>query len=144
MAKNVRRSDALRYISQAEEFLASARQDMDAERHNAATFNAVQSMINGNDALTVYFLEKRASTDHREGLKLHADVVKRINDSSQRSKLKDALDLRSQAGYLGESISKAKAYNTVKKRVNISVRKMVTISAFIPFPVPLFNPYIFN
>lgn len=114
MAKDVRRSDALRYLRQAEEFQASARQNMGAERFNAATFNAVQSMINSNDALTVYFLEKRASADHREGLKLHADVVKRINDGSQRSKLKDALDLRSQAGYLGESISKAKAEKTLR------------------------------
>lgn len=114
MAKAVRRGDALGFVRQAEEFLVSARQNLDEGRFNAATFNAVQSMINANDALTVYFLEKRASADHREGLKLHAEVVKRINDASQREKLKDAFELRAQAGYLGEPMPKAEGEKTLR------------------------------
>ena len=117
MAKTVRRSDTSKFINRAEEFLAAAKQSLEESRKNAATFNAVQSMINANDALTVHFLEKRASTDHREGLKLHADVVKQINDGSQRTKLIDAFELRSRAVYLGESMSKAEAEKTLRHAV---------------------------
>ena len=114
MVKAVRRSDTSKFINQAEEFLASAKQSLEQSRYNATTFNAVQSMINANDALTVHFLEKRASTDHREGLKLHADVVKQISDASQRIKLKNAFELRSRAGYLGDPMSKTEAEKTLR------------------------------
>lgn len=114
MAKAVRRAESVKFLRQAEEFLASAKQNHEEGRMNAAVFTAVQSMINANDALTIHYLEKRASTDHREGLKLHADVVKQINDGSQRKKLKNAFELRSHSGYLGEPMSKADADKTVR------------------------------
>jgi HEPN domain-containing protein len=106
MVKDIKRREAMQYLVQAEEFLASARQSMESDRYNATGFNAVQAMINANDALTIFYLEQRASTDHREGIKLHADVVKLINDGSQRERLKEAMQLRSEAGYMGTAISK--------------------------------------
>ncbi len=105
-------------LAQSEEFLESAKQNLDEVRFNAAGFNAVQAMINANDCLTIHFLEKRASKDHREALKLLADVVKIINDGSQRVKLKEAIEMRSNAGYLGEGLSKNKA----QRLVTISVQ----------------------
>ncbi len=109
MVKAVIRANASKFVAQAEEFLESARQNFDAGRYNATSFSAVQSMINANDAFTVYFLEKRASADHRECLKLHVDAAKNISDGSQKTKLKDAINQRSQAGYMADSISKTKA-----------------------------------
>lgn len=71
-------------------------------------------MINANDALTIYFLERRASKDHREAIKMHIDVIRIINDRSQRNRLKEALDLRSYVGYLGTPISKRDAEKLVR------------------------------
>ena len=114
MASGVKKKEAIQYLKQSEEFLASSKDNMKTKRYNAAGFNAIQSMINANDALTIYFLERRASRDHREAIKMHIDVVKIINDSSWRKKLKEALDMRSNAGYTGTNISKSDAEKLVR------------------------------
>ncbi len=101
MVRDVNKSDAARYVKQAEEFLASAQDCAEKRRHNAAGFNATQAVINANDALTIYFLGKRASADHREAIRLHVDVVRIISDGSCRDIVKDALEMRSEFGYLG-------------------------------------------
>ena len=118
MVKEIRRSVAKKYMKQAEEFLAAAKENMEDNRYNVAGFTAVQAMINSNDALTIYFLEKRGSSDHRECVILHKEVVKIINDSSQRDRLKESLELRSNAGYMGEAISKSKAERMVRLASN--------------------------
>ena len=66
MARAVRREAAAAFLRQAEEFLASARDNFAARRFNAAGFDAVQALVNANDALTAHFLGTRASMDHRE------------------------------------------------------------------------------
>jgi HEPN domain-containing protein len=75
-------------------------------------------MINANDALTDHFLERRASTNHREAVRLHVDVVKTIRDGSKRQVLKKSLDPRSEAGYLGKAISKKDGEKLVKGAVS--------------------------
>jgi HEPN domain-containing protein len=114
MAKEVRQADALKYMRQAEEFLQAALENYDSGRYNAATFNAIQSMLNANDALTVYHLGQRASADHREGVKLHAEVAKIVNDSSQKSRLSTTFEMRADAGYRGEIMSKLDADKAIK------------------------------
>jgi HEPN domain-containing protein len=109
MVKEVKKSEAISYLKQANEFLDSARDSLAKGRFNAAGFNAIQAMINANDALTIYFLGKRASRDHKEAVRLHVDVVRVIGDSSCRNILKQGLDCRSGVGYLGISISKGNA-----------------------------------
>ena len=118
MVRKVKRSDASAFLQKSKEFLASARDNLKKERFNAAGFDATQSMINANDALTVFFLERRASTDHREAVRLHVDVVKTIKDGSKRQVLKKSLDLRSEAGYLGRAISKRNSETLVKSAVS--------------------------
>ncbi|MFQ6127785.1 MAG: HEPN domain-containing protein [Thermoplasmata archaeon] len=114
MVRKVRRSDAFGYLRQAEEFLSSAQDNLQLERFNVAGFNAIQSTINANDALTIYFLERRASANHREAIRLHIDVIKVIKDDAQRDKLKKSLDMRSTAGYLGKPISEKDARKLVR------------------------------
>ena len=114
MVKEIRRTEAKKYMIQAQEFLEAAIENMKEKRYNVAGFTAIQAMINSNDALTIYYLEKRGSTDHRECILLHKEVIKQIKDGSQRDKLKEALELRSNAGYMGEAISKKKADRMVR------------------------------
>lgn len=102
MVREIRKLEVGSYLDQSEEFLESARDNMNKDRFNAAGFNAIQSMINANDALTIFFLEQRASKDHKEAVRLHVDVIRIINDSSCRNLFKNALDLKSTVGYLGK------------------------------------------
>ena len=114
MASEIKKKEATQYLEQAEEFLASSKQNLENGRYNVAGFNAIQSMINANDALTIYYLERRASRDHREAIKMHIDVVKIINDNAWRKKLKESLDMRSNAGYMGTNISRGDAEKLVR------------------------------
>ncbi len=41
MVKDVRKSESSKYLEQADEFLQSAKEDMEAERFNAAVFSAI-------------------------------------------------------------------------------------------------------
>ena len=70
MARTVRREAAAGFVRQAEEFLESARRNFEERRYNAAGFDAVQSLINANDALTAHFLGAVPSLDHREAMKI--------------------------------------------------------------------------
>lgn len=114
MARAVKPAAAAAYFRQAEEFLESARRDFEERRYNAAGFDAVQCLINANDALTARFLGAVASMDHREAVRLHADVVRLLGDSSQRDSLKRNLDLRSAFGYLAVRASKDQAEHALR------------------------------
>lgn len=117
MVRKIIKSEANSYLKKAEEFLSSAQDNMINGRPNVAGFDATQAIINANDALTIYFLEKRASTDHREAIKLHVDVIRITSDSSCRSIIKNALEMRSSAGYLGESLTYNKAATLVRSAI---------------------------
>lgn len=114
MVRQIRKTEAKNYLEQGEEFLDSAIDNINKNRFNAAGFNAIQSMINANDALTIFFLETRASKDHKEAVRLHVDVIRIINDSSCRNILKNALELKSTVGYLGKTVSKREAENLIR------------------------------
>ena len=114
MARTVKREASAGYLRQSEEFLESARSNFEKRRYNAAGFDAVQSLINANDALTARFLGAVASLDHREAVRLHADVVRILGDASQRDVLKRDLDERSAFGYLGVAASRAQAERVLR------------------------------
>ncbi len=84
------------------------------KRGAAAGFDAVQCMINANDALTAHSLGAVASMDHREAVRLHTDVVRLIGDASQRDSLKRDLDQRSAFGYLGVPVSRTRAERVLR------------------------------
>ena len=106
MAKEVRKSESGSYIKQAEEFLELAKRGFEREFYNASGFNAIQAIINANDAICIYLLGRRASTDHREAVKLHTDLIRIIGDASQKRRLSGALEQRAEVGYLGKAFSK--------------------------------------
>jgi len=114
VARTVRREVSTAYLAQAEEFLASATANFEVKRYNAAGFDAIQCLINANDALTARFLGTVASLDHREAVRLHADVVRVLGDASQRETLKRDLDERSAFGYLGVSASRGQAERVLR------------------------------
>ena len=81
-----------------------------------AAFNATQSIINANDALTIFMLGKRASKDHREAILLHKEVVKKIGDSSKLSIVQMSLESREGTGYdVKKSLGKANCEILIKR-----------------------------
>ena len=117
MVKEVGKTESKSYIKQAEEFLELAKKGFENDFYNAAGFNAIQAIINANDAICINILGRRASTDHREAVKLHTDVVRALNDSSQKRRLSGALEQRSEVGYLGKTISKNVAEKLLKDAI---------------------------
>ena len=117
MAKEIRKSESGSYIKQAEEFLELAKRGFERELYNASGFNAIQAIINANDAICIYLLGRRASTDHREAVKLHTDLIRVINDASQKRRLSGALEQRAEAGYLGKVVSKNAAEKLIKDAI---------------------------
>ncbi len=114
VAASLRRETAAAYLRQADEFLESARRNFEERRYHAAGFDAVQSLMNDNDALTARFLGTVASLDHREAVRLHAGVVRILGDASQRETLKRDLDQRSTFGDLGVPASRAQAERVLR------------------------------
>ena len=115
--KEIHKSESKWYLQQAEEFLESAKNSFTQDLLNASGFNAIQSMINANDALCIQILGRRASTDHREAIKLHIDVINSIHDASMKKRFMRALELRSEVGYLGKPISKNTAEKLLKNAI---------------------------
>ena len=117
MVKEVRKSESSSYLKQAEEFLEVAKKGFERDFYNAAGFNAIQAIINANDAVCIHFLGQRASMDHREAVKLHTDLIRILNDPSQKRRLSGALEQRSEVGYLGKPISKNNAEKLLKDAI---------------------------
>lgn len=117
MAREVSKSESQLYIKQADEFLEIAKNGFEKDFYNASGFNAIQAIINANDAVCVHILGRRASTDHREAIKLHKDIIKIINDASQKKKILNALEKRSEVGYLGKAASKKVAEKLLRDAI---------------------------
>ena len=117
MAKKVSKFGSSSYIKQAEEFLELAKKGFEREFYNASGFNAIQAIINANDAICIHLLGRRASTDHREAIKLHTDLTRITNDASQKQRLNNALEKRSEVGYLGKITSKKVAEKLLKDAI---------------------------
>lgn len=117
MVKEISKSEAGSYLRISKEFLDSAIDNMNKNRLNAGGFDAIQSIINANDGLTVRFLGQRASKDHKEANRLHVDVIKIINDNTCRGILKNSLEMRADAGYTGRDLGKGDARTLVNNAI---------------------------
>lgn len=78
-------------------------------KFNVAAFDAIQAIINANDALTISILGKRASMAHKEAIDMHVETIRKIQDSSMRVILHGALNSRSEIGYSGKIVKKEEA-----------------------------------
>jgi uncharacterized protein (UPF0332 family) len=106
MVKEEKKEEAIKYLNKAEEFLSIAKIAFQQSKFNAASFDAIQSIINANDALTIFILGKRASMDHKEAIDMHIETIRKIQDSSMKSILHGALSSRSEIGYSGKIVKK--------------------------------------
>lgn len=117
MVRKIQKEEAKNFLIKAEEFLSTAKDSLIASKFSSAAFNAIQAIINANDALTIFVLGVRASTDHKEAMDMHLETIRKIHDTRFRTVLHDALSSRSEVGYSGKIIKKDEADKFVKNAV---------------------------
>lgn len=98
MVREYPKSYAKDFLNKAKRFLEIAMENKERYPKESA-FNAIQSIINANDALTISIIGKRASIDHREAISLHKEVTRKTGDSSKLSVLQKGIELRDATGY---------------------------------------------
>ncbi|MEW5759722.1 MAG: hypothetical protein AB1779_03030 [Candidatus Thermoplasmatota archaeon] len=104
MARIYPREYAKDFLKKAKKFLEIAKRTVEDYPEEGA-FNAIQASINANDALTIWVLGKKASTDHGEAIFLHKEASSKIGES-KIDLLTSELELRSATGYDIKKISK--------------------------------------
>ena len=52
-------------LKDADEFIKSARNNLESERYKASLDHSIDAVIAANDAFTIFLIEEIASTDHR-------------------------------------------------------------------------------
>jgi len=115
------------FLRKSDDFLEEARDAFVKARFDVAALNAAQSAINANDALTLRFLGKRATRDHKEALKLNKQVVTELNESEGRPLLRELLDAKRIYGYSAKNCSKREAERLLRnaQKFNSWVRKLL-------------------
>jgi HEPN domain-containing protein len=102
------------FIKKAQDFYELSKDAFVKGMFDVSAFNAGQSVINANDALTMKFLGKRATKDHKDALKLNKSVILMINDNEGRKYLKELLDARRIYGYTSKNCSKKEAERLIR------------------------------
>lgn len=113
MVREVRKETAKNYLIKAEEFYASALENFQKARYDAACFDASQAIILANDSFCIAILGKRASKDHREAISLHLQAARVVADTSKRDIVSIGLDHRSEFGYTEKTAKQKDAHQLI-------------------------------
>lgn len=79
--KHEDKSKALIRLSDAEEFIRSAEDNLEKGRYKASLDHSVDAAIAANDAFTIFFIGQVASADHKEAISLHKEAGKKISEN---------------------------------------------------------------
>lgn len=116
MAREYSKEYAADFLEKARRFIEIAKDSIEKFPPEAA-FNATQAVINANDALTIFSVQKRASMDHREAVILDLEAAAKLGiEKSRLSIVNEALDLRSATGYDIKRILKKEECELLLKR----------------------------
>ena len=85
MTRPVDQSKAKNYLRKAEDSIYLAKIAFKEGKDDAAAMNAVHSAINALDALTTFYLGKRASGDHTAVLPLTRETLAQVNIRTSKS-----------------------------------------------------------
>lgn len=107
------RSSAFIRLKDAEEYLASAKDNLDKERYKASLDHAVDATIAANDAFTIAMVREVGTRDHREALSLHGQAGRKAGDNRVRD-LAMLLELRHRITYRPVSVSGKQASSALR------------------------------
>jgi uncharacterized protein (UPF0332 family) len=101
-------------LKDAEEFIKSAKENLDSERYKASLDHSIDATIAANDAFTIFFLEQIPSTDHKEAISLHKEAGKKISENKV-DEISSLLEERHRSTYRPVTITKNHAELNLKK-----------------------------
>lgn len=108
------KTKAILRLKDSEEFLASSKNNLEAERYKASLDHAIDAVIAANDAFTIYFIEQFASMDHREAITLHKLAGQKISEN-RANDIAELLEERHRKTYRTVSVNKDLAELMLKK-----------------------------
>ena len=101
-------------IKDADECIASAKENIERERFKASLDHSIDATIAANDAFTIHFIEQVASTDHREAIQLHKLAGQKISEN-KASEIALLLEERHRKSYRCVPVTRNLAEITLKK-----------------------------
>ena len=104
-------------LDDALDFLEIAKSAFERDKFKVALMNAGDAAIAANDAFTIYFIEQKASLDHREAFSLHKLAGQKINEN-KIDLLKSLIEHRHAEGYRCTAVSK----NLAKEMIDNAVK----------------------
>lgn len=104
-------------LDDALDFLDTAKEAFEKNKFKVCLMNAGDAAIAANDAFTIYFIEQKASLDHREAFKLHTQAGQKINENNINL-LKSLIEHRHAEGYRCTTVSK----NLAKEMINNAIK----------------------
>jgi len=108
------KSSAVNRIKDANEFLGSAKDNLERNRYKASLDHSVDATIAANDAFTIYFIEQVPTYDHQEAIKLHKLAGQKISEN-KANEISSLLEERHRRSYRTFPVSKNLAEITLKK-----------------------------
>lgn len=114
MVRDLDRGKAAGYITKAENGLRISRIALKEEAYDAAVMNAVHGAINSLDALTTYFVGKRASGAHTEVLSIIKGILTQSEYEEAKKQFNTLMSMKNQSEYQPDLMSSKDAESTIK------------------------------
>ncbi|MEX0657001.1 MAG: HEPN domain-containing protein [Nitrosopumilaceae archaeon] len=119
MTRDVDPKKASGYITKATNSLEMAKLALQKEAYDNAVMSAVHSSINALDALTTYFLGKRASGSHTDVLLLTKGIFSTQEQSDVERQYKSLIGLKNASEYQPDLMSRKQAEGSIRSAERI-------------------------
>ena len=129
MTRGVEPKKASGYITKATNSLEMAKIALQKEAYDNAVMSAIHSSINALDALTTYFLGKRASGSHTDVLLLTKGIFSAQEQSDVEKQYKSLIGPKNTSEYQPDLMSRKEAEGAIKSAERI----LAKVKAKVPF-----------
>lgn len=114
MTRSLDRNKAAGYITKAENSLRISKIAIKEGAYDAAVMNAVHSAINSLDALTTYFVGKRASGVHTEVLSIIKGILTQREYEETQKQFNTLLGMKNESEYQPDLMNPKDAESAIK------------------------------
>ncbi len=114
MARSVDQKKAVGYITKAKNSLHVSKIAVKEAAYDAAVMNVVHSAINSLDALTTYFVGKRASGAHTEVLSLVKGILTQREYEETQKQYNTLLGMKNESEYQPDLMSLKESESAIK------------------------------
>lgn len=114
MTRAVDSKKAANYMKKADDYMYLARIAIKEGRNDSATSNAIHGTINALDALTTFYLGKRASGTHTDALLLVKGIFNPIEYQDIQKQFTSLISLKNASEYQPDLMDSADAQNALK------------------------------